>query len=80
VIVVEPMLPDSINLQSENSGVKSMLGLSLDIVMLAYNLGGAKERTLHEFQQLADAIGFASVALITTINFLSVLEFTRVAA
>jgi hypothetical protein len=80
VIVVEAMLLDSINLQSENSGVKSMLGLSLDIVMLAYNLGGAKERTLHEFQQLADAIGFASVALITTINFLSVLEFTRVAA
>jgi hypothetical protein len=35
---------------------------------------------LHEFQQLVDAIGFASVALITTINFLSVLEFTRVAA
>jgi len=47
--------------------------------MLAYNSGGAKERTLREFQQLADATGFASLALITTIDFLSVLEFTRVA-
>ncbi|KAH8972592.1 hypothetical protein BDL97_02G206700 [Sphagnum fallax] len=79
VIVVEPMLLDSINLQSENVGVKSMLGLRLDIAMLAYNSGGAKERTLHEFQQLANAVGFASVTVITTIDFLSVLEFTRVA-
>ncbi len=79
VIVVEPMLLDSINLQSENVGVKSMLGLRLDIAMLAYNSGGAKERTLHEFQQLANVVGFASVTVITTIDFLSVLEFTRVA-
>ncbi|CAM6043946.1 unnamed protein product [Sphagnum compactum] len=78
VIVVESVLPDSINLQSENGGVKSLLGFRVDVVMLAYNSGGAKERTLHEFQQLADAIGFASLALITTIDFLSVLEFTRV--
>jgi len=79
VIVMESVLPDSINLQFENSGVKSLLGLRIDLVMLAYNSGGAKERTLHEFQQLADATSFASLALITTIDFLSVLEFTRVA-
>jgi hypothetical protein len=80
VIVMESVLPDSINLQSENSGIKSMLGLRLDIGMLAFQSGGAKERTLHEFQQLADAVGFASVALITTIDFISMLEFTRVGA
>ncbi len=79
MIVVESVLPNSINLQSENGGVKSLLALHLDILMLAYNSGGAKERTLHEFQQLADASGFASLAVITTIDFLSVLEFTRVA-
>ncbi|KAH9573056.1 hypothetical protein CY35_02G186300 [Sphagnum magellanicum] len=79
VIVMESVLPDSINLQSEDDGVKSLLALRVDVVMLAYNSGGAKERTLHEFQQLADATGFASLALITTIDFLSVLEFTRVA-
>jgi hypothetical protein len=49
--------------------------------MLKYgNVGiqsrGAKERTLHEFQQLANVVGFASLALITTIDFLSMLEFT----
>ncbi|CAM6053736.1 unnamed protein product [Sphagnum tenellum] len=80
VIVMESVLPDSINLQYENGGAKSMLGLRLDIAMLAYSSGGAKERTLHEFQQLANVVGFASVALITTIDFFSVLEFTRVAA
>ncbi len=77
---MESVLPDSINLQSKNDGVTSLLGLRIDLLMLAYNSGGARERTLHEFQQLADGIGFASVALITTIDFLSVLEFTRVAA
>ncbi|CAK9216991.1 unnamed protein product [Sphagnum troendelagicum] len=76
VIVMESVLPDSINLQSENNGVKSMLGLHFDIGMLALQSGGAKERTLHEFQQLADDVGFVSVALITTIDFLSMLEFT----
>ncbi|KAH9541137.1 hypothetical protein CY35_14G045600 [Sphagnum magellanicum] len=79
VIVMESVLPDSINLQSEDDSVKSLLALRVDLVMLAYNSGGAKERTLREFQQLADATGFASLALITTIDFLSVLEFTRVA-
>jgi len=79
VIVMESVLPDSINLQDEDGGVKSSLALRVDVVMLAYNSGGAKERTLHEYQQLADAIGFASLALITTVDFLSVLEFTRVA-
>ncbi len=79
MIVMESVLPDSINLQCENSDVKSLLGLQLDVIMLAYNSRGAKERTLHEFQQLADVVGFASLALITTIDFLSVLEFTRVA-
>ncbi|CAK9872211.1 unnamed protein product, partial [Sphagnum jensenii] len=77
VIVVELVLPDSINLQYENDGVNSMLGFRLDIAMLALNSGGAKERSLHEFQQLANVVGFASVALITTIDFFSVLEFTR---
>ncbi len=77
---MESVFPESINLQSENDGVKSMLGLRLDIAMLAYNSGGAKEHTLHEFQQLANVVGFASVALITTIDFFLVLEFTRVAA
>jgi hypothetical protein len=79
VIVVESVFPYSINLQSENSGGKSLLGLRLDILMLAYNSGGAKELTLHEFQQLADASGFTSLAVITTIDFLSVLKFVRVA-
>jgi hypothetical protein len=79
VIVMESVLPDSINLQSEDDDVKSLLALRVDLVMLAYNSGGAKERTLREFQQLADATGFASLALITTIDFVSVLEFTRVA-
>ncbi|CAK9854798.1 unnamed protein product [Sphagnum jensenii] len=80
VIVMESVLPDLINVQSENAGVKSMLGLRLDITMLAYNSRGAKERTLHEFQQLGNAVGFASVTVITTIDFVSVLEFTQVAA
>ncbi|CAK9854799.1 unnamed protein product, partial [Sphagnum jensenii] len=77
VIVMESVLPDLINVQSENAGVKSMLGLRLDITMLAYNSRGAKERTLHEFQQLGNAVGFASVTVITTIDFVSVLEFTQ---
>lgn len=37
MIVMESVLPNLINLQSENDGVKSLLGLCLNMVMLAYN-------------------------------------------
>jgi len=75
VIIVESVLPNSINLQSEYDG--SLLGLRMDLAMLALNSGGAKERTLHEFQELADIVGFKSLTLVVTIDFLSVLEFTK---
>jgi caffeic acid 3-O-methyltransferase len=38
---------------------------------------GAKERTLHEFRQIAKAAGFASVSVVVAIDFLSVLEFNK---
>ncbi len=75
MIIVESVLPNSINLQSEYDG--SLLGLRMDLAMLALNSGGAKERTLHEFQELADIVGFKSLTLVVTIDFLSVLEFTK---
>ncbi|CAM6019931.1 unnamed protein product [Sphagnum balticum] len=80
VIVVDTVLPESISLESENAGARSFVGLRTDVAMLAYNSGGAKERTLHEFQQLADAVGFASMELVVTVDFMSVLEFTKTAA
>jgi hypothetical protein len=36
-----------------------------------------KERALHEFQELADIVGFKSLTLVVTIDFLTVLEFTK---
>ncbi len=77
MIIVESVLPNSINLQSEYDGPRSLLGLRQDLAMLACNSGGAKERTLHEFQELADIVGFKSLNLVVTIDFLAVLEFTK---
>jgi hypothetical protein len=45
--------------------------------MLAHTSAGAKERTLHEFRQIAKAAGFASVSVVVTIDFLSVLELEK---
>jgi hypothetical protein len=46
-------------------------------MMLAFASVGARERTLQEFQELAKTAGFASVSVVVSIDFLSVLEFNK---
>jgi caffeic acid 3-O-methyltransferase len=75
VIVVESVLPDLV-LQSE-LGAGPKVALCMDLMMLSYASVGAKERTLHEFRQIAKAAGFTSVSVVATIDFLSVLEFNK---
>ncbi len=74
---MESVLPNLINFQSKYDGPRSLLGLRQDLGMLACNSGGAKERTLHEFQELANIVGFKSLTLVVTIDFLAMLEFTK---
>ncbi len=75
MIVVESVLPDLV-LQSE-FGAGPTVELRIDLMMLSYASVGAKERTLHEFRQIAKAAGFISVSVVATIDFLSVLEFNK---
>jgi hypothetical protein len=46
-------------------------------MMLAITSAGARERTLQEFQELGKTAGFASVSVVVSIGFLSVLEFNK---
>ncbi len=75
VIAAESVLPDLV--QSE-VGVGTQAALRIDVSAMMFNAVGAKERTLHEFQKLAKAAGFASVSVVATVDFLSVLEFKKV--
>jgi caffeic acid 3-O-methyltransferase len=75
VIVVEAVLPDLL-LQSE-LGAGPTVALRSDLMMLAFTSAGARERTLQEFQELAKTAGFASVSVVVSIGFLSVLEFNK---
>ncbi len=75
VIAVESVLPDLL-LQSE-LGAGPTVALRLDLMMLACSSVGARERTLQEFQELGKTAGFASVSVVVSIGFLSVLEFNK---
>jgi hypothetical protein len=75
VIVVEAVLPDLL-LQSE-LGTGPKVALRSDLMMLAITSAGARERTLQEFQELGKTAGFASVSVVVSIGFLSVLEFNK---
>ncbi len=76
MIAVESVLPDLL-LQSE-LGAGPSVALRTDLMMLAWTSVGARERTLQEFQELAKNAGFASVSVVVSIDFLSVLEFNKV--
>ncbi|CAM6048215.1 unnamed protein product [Sphagnum compactum] len=71
VIAVESVLPDLL-LQSE-LGPGPTVALRMDVMMLV----GGRERTLQEFQELAKTAGFASVSVVVSKDFLSVLEFNK---
>jgi len=75
VIVVEAVLPDLL-LQSE-LGAGPTVAFRSDLIMLTTNAVGGKERTLQEFQELAKTAGFASVSVVVSIDYLSVLEFNK---
>jgi caffeic acid 3-O-methyltransferase len=75
VIAVESVLPDL--LQQSDLGAGPTVALRMDLIMLAFASVGAKERTLQEFQELAQTAGFASVSVVVNIDFLSVLEFNK---
>jgi hypothetical protein len=75
LIAVESVLPDSL-LQSE-LGAGQTVALRMDLMMLAFAWLGGRERTLQEFQELAKTAGFASVSVVVSIDFLSVLEFNK---
>ncbi|CAK9225338.1 unnamed protein product [Sphagnum troendelagicum] len=75
VIAVESVLPD-LPLQSELAAAPTA-ALRMDLGMLAWASVGARERTPQEFQELAKTAGFASVSVVVSIDFLSVLEFNK---
>ncbi len=75
MIALESVLPDLL-LQSE-LGAGPTVRLRMDLIMLAFNSVGARERTLQEFQELAKTAGLASVSVVVSIGFLSVLEFNK---
>jgi caffeic acid 3-O-methyltransferase len=75
VIAVESVLPDFVLHSELDAGMRAALRVDLIVMML--NTVGAKERTLQEFRQLAMAAGFASVCVVVTVDFLSVLEFNK---
>ncbi|XP_002965284.2 caffeic acid 3-O-methyltransferase [Selaginella moellendorffii] len=70
VVVVDSILPSG-----TNHSFGSRFALNMDLLMLAYT--GGKERTLEEFEALANAAGFAEVKVVITLDFLSVLEMHR---
>ncbi len=63
-------------MQSE-LGAGQTVALRMDLMMLAFAWLGGRERTLQEFQELAKTAGFASVSVVASIDFLSVLEFNK---
>ncbi len=75
MIVVESVLPDLL-LQSE-LGAAPTVALRMDLMMLILASVGARERTLQEFEELAKTAGFASVSVVVSIDYLSVLEFNK---
>jgi caffeic acid 3-O-methyltransferase len=75
VIAAESVLPD---LVQSKVGAGTQAALRIDVSAMMFNAVGAKERTLHEFRKLAKAAGFASVSVVATVDFLSVLEFKKV--
>jgi hypothetical protein len=75
VIAVESVLPNLL-LQSE-LGAGPTVGLRFDLAMLTFCSVGARERTLQEYQELGKTAGFASVSVVVSIDFLSVLEFNK---
>jgi hypothetical protein len=75
VIAVESVLPDL--LLKSDLGAGQKVALRMDLIMLAFASVGAKERTLQEFQELAKTAGFASVSVVVSIDFFTVLEFNK---
>jgi caffeic acid 3-O-methyltransferase len=75
VILVESVLPDFVLHSEIDAGMRA--ALQMDLIVMMLNTVGAKERTLQEFRQLAMAAGFASVCVVVTVDFLSVLEFNK---
>ncbi len=75
MIAVESVLPDLL-LPSE-LGAGPTVALRLDLLMLVCTSGGARERTLQEFQELGKTAGFASVSVVVRIDCLSVLEVNK---
>jgi hypothetical protein len=59
------------------SGFATAIRAWLDVIMLGMTSVGARERTLQEFQELAKTAGFASVSVVVSIDFLSVLELNK---
>ncbi|CAK9198037.1 unnamed protein product, partial [Sphagnum troendelagicum] len=74
VIAAESVLPD---LVQSKVGAGTQAALRIDVSAMMFNAVGAKERTLQEFRKLAKAAGFASVSVVATVDFLSVLEFKK---
>jgi hypothetical protein len=72
---VESVLPDFVLHSEIDAGMRA--ALQMDLIVMMLNTVGAKERTLQEFRQLAMAAGFASVCVVVTVDFLSVLEFNK---
>ncbi len=75
MLAVESVLPDLL-LQSE-LGAGPTVALRLDLLILTHFSVGARERTLQEFQELGKTAGFASVSVVVSIDFFSVLEFNK---
>ncbi len=75
MIVVEWVLPDLLP-QSE-LGAGPRVAFRMDLFMLAVASVGARERTLQEFQELGKTAGFASVSVVVSIDFFTVLEFNK---
>ncbi|CAN6466224.1 unnamed protein product [Victoria cruziana] len=71
VIVVEGILPENVD---HSYGGNSLF--QQDMIMLAHNPGG-KERTLKEFEELADAAGFVGVKPICCVYNSWVIEFCK---
>ncbi|MED6225320.1 hypothetical protein PIB30_092622, partial [Stylosanthes scabra] len=72
VIIVDTMVP----VLPENTTAAKVVAFKSDLLMMTQNIGG-KERTKHEFIQLANASRFSAIKFVCSVSGFWVMEFYK---
>jgi len=72
VIALDAMLPEIINFEGADP-----IALQSDIMMMAFNDSGARERTESDYRKLGLAAGFRKVEVACKVDMIAVTEFHK---